>query len=140
MLLTHRITDNTGTFSVRFVRTVIQFDHTVENTSLHRLQPVSYIRQRSGSDHTHGVVDVRFFHCPFQVHFLNLIKNIVFQNLCPPALTRIPALVRGEFVVSHKLRLRLHIKIAYTIRIRLNKLSSWLYLITHQRSKSDIDR
>ena len=36
MIFTHCITDNTRTFTMRFVRSVVQFDHGVENTALYR--------------------------------------------------------------------------------------------------------
>ena len=47
MIFTHGITDNTRTFSVWLVRTIIQLDHRVQNSALYRLQTVSYIRQSS---------------------------------------------------------------------------------------------
>ena len=37
MIFTHGITDDTGAFSVRFIRSVIQLNHGIENSSLHRL-------------------------------------------------------------------------------------------------------
>ena len=37
MVFTHCITDDTRTFTVRFVRPVVQLDHRVEDPSLHRL-------------------------------------------------------------------------------------------------------
>ena len=47
MIFSHRITDNTGTFSVRLVGSVIQFYHGIQNSSLYRFQTVTYIRKRS---------------------------------------------------------------------------------------------
>ena len=36
VIFTHCITDNTGTFSVRFIGTVVQFDHRIKNPALYR--------------------------------------------------------------------------------------------------------
>ena len=83
VIFTHRITDNTRTFAVRLVWTVVQFDHGVEYPSLYRLQTVPHIRQGAGCDNAHGIVDIRFLHRLFQVDFVNFIKNIVFHVLSP---------------------------------------------------------
>ena len=80
MIFTHGITDNTCTFTVRLVRSVIQFDHGIQNSSLHRLQTVSYIRQCTCCNNAHCIIDIRFFHGLFQIHVMYLIKNIVFQQ------------------------------------------------------------
>ena len=37
MIFTHGIADDTGTFSVRLIRTIVQFRHGVKDTSLYRL-------------------------------------------------------------------------------------------------------
>ena len=62
MVFTHGITHNTGTFSVRFVRTIIQFYHGVQNSSLYRLQTVPDIRQCPGCNNTHGILNVGLLH------------------------------------------------------------------------------
>ena len=85
MIFTHGITDNTGTFTMRFVGTIVQFDHRIEYTSLYRLQTIPHIRKRTGCDNTHGIVDIESFHFLFQIDFMDfinlslrrLIKNIV---------------------------------------------------------------
>ena len=55
VVFTHGVTDNTRTFPVRLVRPVVHFVHGVENSSLHRLQPVADIRQGPGHDDGHRV-------------------------------------------------------------------------------------
>ena len=45
VIFTHGITDDTGAFTMRLVRTVVQFDHGIQNPSLYRLQTISYIRK-----------------------------------------------------------------------------------------------
>ena len=64
----------------RLVRSVIQFDHGIQDSSLYRLQTVSYIRQCTCCDNAHCIIDIRFFHGLFQIHVMYLIKNIVFQQ------------------------------------------------------------
>ena len=77
VIFTHGITDDTGTFTMWLVRTIVQLDHGIENSSLYRLQSVSNVRKCTGSDNAHGIIDIRRFHCFFQVNVLNVIKNLV---------------------------------------------------------------
>ena len=79
VIFTHRITDDTGTLSVRLVRAVIQLDHGIENPALYRLQTVSYIRKRTGRNNAHGIIYVRIFHLFFEIYFLNLVKNSIIH-------------------------------------------------------------
>ena len=81
MIFTHGIADDTGAFTVRFIRAVIQLDHGIQNSSLHWLQSVPYIRKSAGRDNTHGIVDIRLFHGLLQIHLMDFIKNIVFHFL-----------------------------------------------------------
>ena len=59
MIFTHGITYDTGAFTMGLVRTVIQFYHGIEHAALNRLQTVPHIRQRPGSNDTHGVVNIK---------------------------------------------------------------------------------
>ena len=56
VIFTHGITYDTGTFTVGAVVTDPQFVHIVESSAL------SDIRQGSGNDNAHGIVDERFLH------------------------------------------------------------------------------
>ena len=58
MIFTHGISYDTGTFTVRAVVADAQLIHIVKGTALYRLQSVTYIRQRSGNDNAHGVIDI----------------------------------------------------------------------------------
>ena len=58
MIFTHGISYDTGTFTVRAVVTDAQLIHIVKGTALYRLQSVTYIRQCSGNDNAHGVIDI----------------------------------------------------------------------------------
>ena len=66
-------------FTMRFVRTIIQFYHGIQYTSLNRFQTISYIRQCSGSDNAHCIVNVRVLHGLFQIHLVDFVKNIIFH-------------------------------------------------------------
>ncbi len=83
VIFTHGITDDTRAFTVRLVRTVVQLDHRIKNTSLNRFQTVSYIRKRTRSNNTHGIIDIELFHGFFHIHFMNFIKNIIFHWYSP---------------------------------------------------------
>ena len=83
MIFTHCITDDTRALTMRFVGTVVQFDHGVEDPSLHRLQAVPHIREGTGSDNAHGIIDVGNLHRFFQVYLMDFIKNIIFHCLSP---------------------------------------------------------
>ena len=39
------LNNDTGTFTMWLVRTVVQFDHGIQNSSLNRLQSISYVRK-----------------------------------------------------------------------------------------------
>ena len=83
MIFTHGIADDTGAFSVRLVRPVVQLYHGIEHTPLHRLQAVPDIRKGSGGYDAHGIVYVRVFHCFFQVHVMDLIKDFIVHYKIP---------------------------------------------------------
>ena len=58
MIFTHGISYDTGTFTVRAVVADAKLIHIVKGTALYRLQSVTYIRQCSGNDNAHGVIDI----------------------------------------------------------------------------------
>ena len=53
------------------------FKHGVENSPMHRLQPVPHIRQGAAHDHAHGVLDVGLLHF---VHQLALGDHLVWKR------------------------------------------------------------
>ena len=62
VVFTHGVTYDTGAFPVGAVETDTQLVHVVEGSPLYGLQAVSYVRECSGYDYAHGVVDVGFLH------------------------------------------------------------------------------
>ncbi len=121
MIFTHGITDDTGTFTVRLVRSVIQFDHGIQNPALDRFQSISHIRQRPGSNDAHGIADVRLFHSLFQVYFMDLIKNIIFHT----------------FLFLYPVWS--NIQILYILCVGFDKFLPWLYFVAHERRKCQIN-
>ena len=83
MIFTHRIADDTGALSVRLVGSVVQLDHGIKDPPLNRLQTIPDIRQRTGGNDAHGIVDVGLLHGLFQIHFLNFIENVRFHSSSP---------------------------------------------------------
>ena len=81
VVFTHGITDDTGAFSVRFVWSVIELAHGVQDPALDRLESVSHVRERALRDDTHRVVDVGALHCLLQVYFLYAVKNSIVHAL-----------------------------------------------------------
>ena len=81
MILTHRITDDTRTLTMRLIRLIMQLDHREQDTTLYRFQTISYIRQCSGSDNAHRIVDVGFLHRFFQVNIIDPVKYLIIHGL-----------------------------------------------------------
>ena len=79
MIFTHGITDDTGALSVRLIRPVIQFNHGIKDAALYRLQTVSHIRQRTGGNDAHGIIDIRIFHLFLKIDVLYLVKNFIIH-------------------------------------------------------------
>ena len=123
VIFTHRITDDTCTLSVRLVGTVIQFDHRVQNSSLYRFQTISYIRQCTGRNNTHRVVDIRGFHCLFQIHFVDFVKYIVFHQSLRDVSISVP-----PFFYT----LLLYIQVLDIFCIFNDELTSRFNFVTHQ--------
>ena len=62
MVFAHRVANDTRTFPVRPVVARSQLPHVKKNPSLHGLQPVPDIRQRSRHDDRHRVIYIVFLH------------------------------------------------------------------------------
>lgn len=59
--LAEHVTDGTRRFLVLGIGVQAQFAHGVDDASLHRLQTVADMRQRTVHDHVHGIVEVGLF-------------------------------------------------------------------------------
>ena len=81
VIFTHGITNDTGTFTMRLIRTVVQLYHGIQYPSLYRFQTISDVRKGTGGNNTHGIIYIRFFHGLLQIHLMDFIKNIVFHSL-----------------------------------------------------------
>ncbi|CAH0281960.1 hypothetical protein SRABI106_03301 [Rahnella aquatilis] len=58
MIFTQHVTDGTRGFFEFGVITQAQLGHRVNNTTLHRLEPVTDKRQRAVHDDVHGIVEI----------------------------------------------------------------------------------
>ena len=56
MIFSHRIADDTRALLIRLIRTVVHLIHRVQNSSLYRLQSISYIRKCTGNDDRHRII------------------------------------------------------------------------------------
>ena len=80
MIFTHGITDDTRTFSMWLIRSIVQLDHGIQHSPLYGFQSIPYIRKSPGSDHAHGIIDIKLLHGLFQIPLMDLVKNIVFHG------------------------------------------------------------
>ena len=62
MKFTEYIAHDTGRFLIGFPRQHTGFAHGVEDTAVNRLQAIPHIRQRTGHDDGHGVINVGILH------------------------------------------------------------------------------
>ena len=93
VVFTHRVTNGTRGFSVRFVERVAGFVHRVQNAAVHRLKAIAQIGNRAGNNHAHRVVEVRGFH---------LVYDGDTRPTVNVAITRLFAVVFGALcVVGH---------------------------------------
>ena len=62
MIFTDHVTDDAGGFDVFLVRRMSLLVHRIQDAAMHGLQPVARVRQRTGHDHAHGVIEVGALH------------------------------------------------------------------------------
>ena len=66
--LTEHVADDTGRLTRGFVRVEVELGaHIVEDASVHGLQTVPHVGQRTRDDHRHRVVDVGRLHLLFDI-------------------------------------------------------------------------
>ena len=69
VILTEHLTNDTGTFLVRFVACVSNAHHTVEYSAMDRFETVAHIREGTSHNHRHRIVDVGRLHLLLDVDF-----------------------------------------------------------------------
>ena len=72
MVFTHHVPDDTGRFTEWLVIVKTVFMHGVQNTSVHRFQTVSDVRQRTADDHAHCVIEIASAHFLFDGYRENI--------------------------------------------------------------------
>ena len=73
VVLTHDLTDDARALVVPAVGTVTPVIHRVDNTTVHRLHAVAYVRQCPADDDRHCVVDVATLHLEVDVDRLDAV-------------------------------------------------------------------
>ena len=129
MVLTHRVTDDTRTLTMRLVGTVIELYHRIENSSLNGLEAVPYIGKRTCRDYAHRIIDVEGLHFFFEIYFLYFVKNSIFHYFLFMIYSGFPFQVIGCLS---------DIKILYEPCILFYEFSSGFNLVTHQGSECKI--
>src|SRR5689334_3869288 len=81
MVVTHDLADDLGAFHVRTVTANAHFLHRPEDAAVHRLQAVASIRDGSGGDDRHGVVDERPLHLDLWLDGFDTGPGLFFRGL-----------------------------------------------------------
>jgi len=83
MVLTDHITDHAGRFLVGPVVRVAQFVHGKKHATMHRLEAVTSIGERTTDDDAHRIINVRRAHLVFNIdaaHALWIHDSSVFRH------------------------------------------------------------
>ncbi len=79
--LTHHLTHDTGAFLGLAIEAKAHIVHTEQDAALNGLEAVTGIRQGTGNNHRHGVVDVRGAHFMVYLHLLDVAGSGNFLQL-----------------------------------------------------------
>ena len=72
VVLTNHVTNHTSRLFIGCVPAVPKLVHRVEDPAVHRLEPVSDVRQGAPDDHAHRVVEVRVTNFVFDIDWNNI--------------------------------------------------------------------
>ena len=92
MEFTHCITDDTRALSVWLVGSVVQLDHRIQDTPLHRFQTVPHVRKRPGGNDRHRIHDVGLLHRLLKIHFPDLVEYFLVH-----AISLLLSLIRPDY-------------------------------------------
>ena len=73
MITAENVTYSSCRLTVRLVKGKLVFVHSVENTSVYRLEAISCIRKSTGYDNAHCVIDEGFLHFAFKIDCYDLL-------------------------------------------------------------------
>jgi hypothetical protein len=59
MVIPHDLAHDFGGLAIGPVGGQTHFVHAVQNTAMHRLEPVTDVGKRPANDHAHGIIEVR---------------------------------------------------------------------------------
>ena len=80
VVFTKHLTYNTSTLLVRFITSISNTQHTVEDTTMHRFETIANIWKGTSYNYRHRIVDIRALHLFFDVDFQNsiIIDRLIF--------------------------------------------------------------
>ena len=70
VIFTHHVTDRTSGFSIRLAGSISLLEHSVQHTTVNRLEPVADIGQRAADNYRHRVVEIRPAHLVFDIDLI----------------------------------------------------------------------
>ena len=98
VIFTQHISYNTCAFFMRFIRCNSLFGHGVDDSSMHRLQSISHIRQSTVNNNRHCIGNERFFHLSAQIQRNNSIMiHFVFHVFFSHQISRLSLSTILEF-------------------------------------------
>ena len=99
VVLTHYLAHDAGRLLVGFSGCVAALPHSVEHSSMYRLQTIADVRQGAPDDHAHGVIDIASLHLLFDIDRYSLIEgenSLLVAHRCPIALRTSKLLAAGH--------------------------------------------
>ena len=79
VVLTHCITNDTGTLTMWLIRTVVQLYHGIQHAPLYRLKVFPDIMQGPGADITYALVDIGLFLGFLKVYLMHIVHSLWFH-------------------------------------------------------------
>ena len=121
--MSHRLTDDRGALFGLLISCCAHFHGCIKDPPLNGLQSVPDIRERSGDDDGHRIVDVGTLHRVLQIDILYFIVYIGFHLYSPHAWCSVTGL---------------YVEIGNVFRIFFNKDPSRFDLVAHKCGKGQI--
>ena len=81
VVLTHDLADYASALVPAAIRAVAAVVHPVEDPPVHRLEPVTNIRQRTTHDHAHGVIEIGLLDLILQIHRLSPVGHGLLRHI-----------------------------------------------------------
>jgi hypothetical protein len=93
VIFTDYVPDDTGRFFVWFIPVVTQYIHREQNATVHRLQSITNIWQRTSDNYGHRVVQIRVFQLVFDVYRCDFSGKVAHGAAIPLLMIHLPAAI-----------------------------------------------